>query len=236
LTKHFVEFWEKIMDVDDAKSRADYVFKYISKYNKSAVSVLELGCGIGNVLQFFPKKYKLYGLDREKRYVERCRERVRGTFFVSSMHNFKINEKNKIKKFDVIYSVHDSINFLKNFEQWKSTFFLAKNHLSPGGVLIFDMYTPKMIEDSKKSKASFSEFKNGYMSDKAIIKGNTLTWDFKIFEGTGKNNYEMHRYLMTETIFPVNKVREELKKNFKILEEKQMYDGKKIIFVCRLSD
>jgi hypothetical protein len=116
------------------------------------------------------------------------------------------------------------------------TFNNVKKHLSSEGIFIFDMYTPKMIEDSKKSNASFSEFKKGFMSDKAIIKNNTLTWDFRIFESKGKNNYEMHKYLMTETIFLINKVREELKKNFRILEEKQMYDGKKIIFVCKLLD
>jgi len=74
---------------------------------------MEIGCGIGEALVNLLERYTIFGLDIERDYIEVCRRRIpRGKFFVSSMHNFKIDEK-----FDVIFSAYDAINFLKDFAQ-----------------------------------------------------------------------------------------------------------------------
>lgn len=229
MTKSFVNFWESIADERGAQERADYVLKPINKYNKYVKKVLELGVGIGAVLNNFPEKYDIYGLDIEKEYIDVCKKKVkRGKFFVSSMHNFKISEK-----FDVIFSVFDSINFLKTFAQWKSTFKAVVEHLNENGLFIFDMYTPKVLKDFKGKEATAGKFPQGYFYDRVMVKHDTLTWDYKVFEKINKDTYQIHEYKFKEIIHTVPKVKSALSKQFEILETKQWEEGRRILFVCR---
>ena len=227
MTKSFVCFWEG--DKKLAKERANRVLKPIGRYRKGAKKVLELGVGIGAVLENFPKRFEVYGLDIEKEYVDVCKERIkRGKFFVSSMHNFVLGEK-----FDVIFSVYDSINFLETFSQWQSTFKAVYAHLVEKDLFIFDMYTPAALEYFKGRKGTASRISKGYEMEWAIVKGNTLTWDLKIFEKITKDAYQINEYLWKETIFPVLRVKSALIKHFEILQTKQWEDGRRIWFVCR---
>jgi len=229
MTKSFVHFWDSEADKKGARERAERVLKPTRKYNEKASKVLELGVGIGKVLVHFPKSFDIYGLDIEKEYVNVCKERIkRGKFFVSSMHNFRLGEK-----FDVIFSVYDSINFLETFSQWKSTFKAVYAHLNEKGLFVFDMYTPKVLQHFKGSRATASKISKGYEIFWAIIKGNTLTWDFKIFEKIAEELYQINEYLWKETIYPVPKVKSALIKHFEILQTKRWEDGKRILFVCR---
>jgi len=226
---YFTNFWELLSDKKAAKARAGYVLKPINKYHKKAEKVLELGVGIGQVMTHFRGKYKLYGLDLEKEYIDIVRKKIpEGTFIVSSMHNFKLDEK-----FDVIYSVHDSINFMKDFGQWNATFDSVDAHLNKDGLFIFDMYTPEVLKYFKGKPAVAEKFSFGYTHDKGIVNGNILTWEFKIFEKKGKDLYEEHTDLFSEYIFPVAKVKLALAKRFTTLETKPMDEGRRMLFVCR---
>ena len=212
--KHFADFYDQLADKKAAKERANKVLKYIRKYNPQAKNILELGTGNGNVLSNFPKKYKLSGLDIEKRFIRLTKEKVpKANLFTSSMHNFKIN-----KKFDVIFSIFDSINFLKNFYQWKETFKTIYQHLGNKGLFIFDVYTPLMLKNTKPI-THFSEEQFGFMLTKGTVKGNNLIWNFKIFEKKKNNLYQMHKTLFNEKIFPIKKIEDQITKYFEIIEK-----------------
>jgi cyclopropane fatty-acyl-phospholipid synthase-like methyltransferase len=235
-SKPFVTFWESLTSKEGARARAQCVLKLLNEYHMRAKKILEVGCGIGMVLVNLPDRYDIYGLDVERDYIEVCRRRMpRGKFFVSSMHNFKIAEK-----FDVIFSANDAINFLSNFAQWKSTFKAVDEHLDRNGLFIFDVYTPKMLRDTicwlekyNRSTSSVKEFPKGYYYDKEIVKGNTLTWDSRIFEKLPNGLYQLNKYKFKETIYPVAKMKSALSEHFAILEATLMEEGRKILFVCR---
>jgi cyclopropane fatty-acyl-phospholipid synthase-like methyltransferase len=236
-SKPFAYFWESLTDKKQAKERAKYIQKPISRYFRSAKKILEIGCGIGEVLVNLPDKYEISGLDIEKDYIEGCRKRIpRGNFYVSSMHNFKIG-----KKFDVIFSANDAINFLNNFSQWKATFKAVKEHLEANGLFIFDVYIPKKLRTDlnwlkkhRKSTSSVREFPQGYYYDIELIKGNTLTWDSRIFEKLPNGLYQLNMYKFTERIYPVAKVKSALSKHFEIVQANPREGGTKILFVCRM--
>jgi trans-aconitate methyltransferase len=235
--KPFVHFWESVQHGGKkaAKERANYVLKPINEHHRQAKKIMEIGCGIGLVLLNLPKRYLIYGLDVEKDYIEVCRKKIpRGKFFVSSMHNFKIPEK-----FDVIFSSDDALNFLKDFDQWKSTFKTVSQHLNEDGLFIFDVFTPKMLRDTLrwrekyKRLASVREFSGGYYYDMGIVNGNTLTWDVKIFERLPEGLFQLNKYKFTEKIYPVAKMKSALSKHFDILETTLREEGRVILFVCR---
>jgi len=231
MAKSFVNFWGALTSEEGSKQRAKKVLDALNKYNKNAKKVLELGAGIGTVLRHFPRKYDIYGLDIMKEYISRCKKNVpRGRYFVASMHNFKIP-----LKFDVIFCVYDSINFLKDFKQWESTFKSVFNHLNEKGLFIFDMYTLKALKDLKKWTApTITPIKSvGYVYEKPIIKGNALFWDYRVFEKKKANKYELNKYLWKEKIFSAEKIKKALAKHFKILESRHFDNKRRILFVCR---
>jgi trans-aconitate methyltransferase len=205
-SKPFIYFWELMAtrkSAARARERARYVLKPVDEYRKNTRKILEIGCGRGEVLVNLPKKYAIYGLDIERDYIEFSKKRIpHGTFFVSSMHNFKLDEK-----FDAIFSADDAVNFLKDFEQWKSTFKAVDEHLNSHGLFIFDVFTPKMLRDTLRESRhnifagtpwSVREYPWGYYFDKAIIKGNTLTWDCRIFEKLPDGLYQLNEYKFKE--------------------------------------
>lgn len=213
MAKDFGDYWDDLADVQAARGRAKKVLKYIQKYHPKAKSVLELGVGSGNVLKCFPKRFALYGLDIYPNYLKLAKRKIpHAKLILSSMDNIKIK-----KKFDVIFSIYDSINFLESLSQWKKTFESVSRHMNKDAIFIFDAYNPKMLEKAK-TWSIFSKEPFGFMWDKGIVKGNRLTWHFSIFEKKGRN-YELNEFDFHEWIFPVKKVETELKKRFRIIEK-----------------
>jgi len=229
MKKHFVEFWEHITSMDKAKQRAEKIIQIIEKYHNQAVKLLELGVGIGVVLKNFPEKYSVAGLDIEKEYIEYCKRNFPNNKFIqSSMHDFSLKEK-----YDVIYSVYDSINFLSNFDQWTTTFLCVKKHLNEQGLFIFDMYTPKVLDDKKTLQPTCQVESMGYSIDRGIVRDNLLEWEVILFEHKKENQYEKHTFNFYERIFPISKVENELCKYFEIIKKELYEEGNKIRYVCR---
>ena len=202
---------------------------------KKAEKILELGCGIGEVLVNLPEKYVVHGLDIERDYVEVCKKKIpSGKFFVASMHNFRIDEK-----FDVIFCVGDAINYLRKFAQWKSTFKSVNNHLNEEGLFILETETPRILKAAnsyrckKMVTSGVREFSKGYRYDIGIAKGNILTWDERIFERLPNGLYQLNKYKTDETIYPVARVKQALSNHFEILETNPMEKGRIIVFACR---
>ncbi|MBU0460675.1 MAG: class I SAM-dependent methyltransferase [Nanoarchaeota archaeon] len=225
----FTKFWDALTNKKEAQARAELVLKAINKYHKNSKTILELGTGIGAVLVNFPKQYQLSGLDIKLEYVDICRKKIpKGNFYVMSMHNFKLKNK-----FEIIFSVYDSINFLKKFNHWKSTFKQVEIHLNKDGLFIFDMYTLKALKDFKSKPANISKFHLGYITDKPTIKRNTLIWNFNVFEQLKNDQYQLHEYKFKESIYSIKKVNKALSKHFQILDMKSLEEGRRVLIVCR---
>ncbi len=213
--KHFAEFYDAIAFKPGARRRARTVLSYIRRYRPSSRAILELGTGNGNVLSSFPRKYELYGLDIEKKYIELTRQKVpRAKLFVASMHDFKIDAE-----FDVVFSIFDCINYLHNFTQWEQTFATVHRHLKENGLFIFDMLTPNFIKYAKLSQPKLSQHSFGFAADDptAIVKGNQATQEFRIFERIKGAMYRMHRFFIVERMFSPSRVEKALKREFRII-------------------
>jgi hypothetical protein len=65
------------------------------------------------------------------------------------------------------------------------------------------------------------------------VKGNTLTWDSRIFERLPNGLYQLNKYRFKETIYPVAKMKSAFSEHFEILEANLREEGRKILFICR---
>ncbi len=117
-------------------SKIDKFFK-----NKKQVSILDIGCNDGTLLNFFPKKYLKYGIDPSDSFPSSGIKNIKyiNDFFPSP----KLIRKSGKKKFDVItsiamfYDLEDPSSFVKNIN----------NFLNKDGLWIFEVsYMPKMLK------------------------------------------------------------------------------------------
>ena len=94
------------------------------------------------MLKHLQHSYEVSGLDASSRMLSIARHKVPDAkLFRQNMVDFKIDAR-----FDVICCVFDSINHVRNFSEWKRVFARARQHLSPGGVFIFDINTQRKLE------------------------------------------------------------------------------------------
>jgi len=235
MQKHFADFWERVTDKKAAKKRGQLISQFIKKYHPHARSVLELGTGHGLVLTGIPNKYELFGLDIEPRYAALTKKNVaRAKVQVASMHNFKMK-----RPIDVIFSVYDSVDYLESAKKWKQMLECVHKNLKANGLFIFDTYTPKMLKKHKNSRAFFDVESFGFSADQGVVKGNTLTWDIKIFEKQQDSHYALNQFYFKEYIFEPKVVERLVKKRFRILKKMDeslkspKKSSTKLIYVCR---
>jgi predicted TPR repeat methyltransferase len=234
MSKSFENFWEFIVDEEGVKYRVEIILDIIKQYQPDAKKVLELGVGIGLVVGHLIDKFEISGLDIDEDYIKVCQNKYpKANFYVLSMHNFTINER-----FDVIYSIDDSVNYLESLDQYKSTFQRVNEHLIPKGLFIFDLYTNEMLKYAKNQiemgLSQFFQFSKGFIVISTRVENDLLILDCKVFEFIGNNHYELHEYdSWVQKILPPDEIEEELKVNFEILEKKFSEQGRRIYFISR---
>lgn len=106
-------------------------------------SVCELGCGTGQMTMLFAKSgCDVIGIDYSPEMLMVAQDRafeeeVSILYLMQDMSEFEIN-----REVDLICSCCDSINYLLEEDEVKSTFERVEKHLAPNGLFIFDMNTP----------------------------------------------------------------------------------------------
>lgn len=232
----FAKHYDIVMG--DSKSRIDFVKKAIQEHKKDASKILELACGTGTILKSLEKKYQVYGLDLSSNMLTVAKKKVKsGKFFRQDMTKFKIDEK-----FDVILCIFDSINHLLKFSQWQQVFSKVKNHLTGGGVFIFDVNTPSDL----KRKISqppltywFNKNKNSIVINVVDAGNKIANWDISVFEHKKGVRYELYRENIKEVAFSIEKIKRTLQKYFSSVKTTYIKRGqktqgaKRLFFICR---
>ncbi|MBN1213272.1 MAG: class I SAM-dependent methyltransferase [candidate division Zixibacteria bacterium] len=132
---------------------AEYTFRIIRKFDIRVASLLDLCCGTGTALKIFHEHgYNVAGLDGSTAMLSAARKKIQGKripLFRQNLPCFNIPDKNKSRKarrFDLVTSFFDSLNYLKNKTELKAAFHSVNRHLEPGGWFIFDMNTPEALK------------------------------------------------------------------------------------------
>lgn len=230
----YSEFYDQ---VEGTPSRSiEFIKNVIEQYVSSAESILELGCGTGNVIGALDKKYKKYGLDISEGMLKKANEKFSDiSFFQGDMSEFVLDQK-----FDLIFCVYDSINHLLDKSQWEGTFLHAFKHLVNGGIFVVDMNTiSKLRELSQKPPYSVKFDDNWLIMQVDELENNTFDWTVNIFEKVDNVNYKLNVEKVKEKSFEIESVEAMLKQHFEVLDvvnskfEKVEDDNQRVFFICR---
>jgi len=167
----------------------DFIDKAILQYAGNAHSLLEVGCGTGNILQLFADRYEIAGLDISPSQLEQARKKLPGVpFYQMDMADFYLE-----RNFDIVLCMYDAINHLLEYEDWIKTFRCVRNHLNTGGVFIFDMTMLEKLNRLSQAAGLMQQTDDVYLSVKVTkMSENVANWNVKIFKRVRDNLYELN--------------------------------------------
>lgn len=133
---HFARVYDAAMD--DPAPKIARIAAWIERFRPGAASLLELGCGTGTMLAGLSGTAgRLTGIDRSPQMLEVAAAKVPGARLIEGeISAFDLGER-----FDVVICVFDTLNHLTRFEQWRSLMRCTRDHLSDGGLFVFDVNT-----------------------------------------------------------------------------------------------
>ena len=186
------EAYDYILRHVDYEQWYQFIRGIMRLYVKNPVTVLELGCGTGKFgAKFSSDNYQIFGIDRSLSMLQVAKSRAFGNFRIicADIRNFFLK-----KKFDFIFSVHDTINYQLTYDGIKDILKSAKNIMHRGSIFMFDITTEYNIEKYFNNKTSFYrnrginvEWTNKYDSKKKYVISS-----FKICHDNGKVYNEEH--------------------------------------------
>ncbi|WP_411844248.1 class I SAM-dependent DNA methyltransferase [Salinicoccus sp. HZC-1] len=115
----------------------------IHQYKGGRNSVLDIGCGTGNLTRLLDFD-EVYGFDQSELMLDEARGKGPGTinYFTGDMRDFELE-----RGFDVICATVDVLNYCKDPEEVMQVFEQVKNHLNEDGVFIFDIHSVFKMEN-----------------------------------------------------------------------------------------
>ncbi len=120
----------------------EYLQRILQHYKYAPKTVLDLCCGTGTVSLILAKMgYRVTGVDISAGMVDYARSKAAGQGLDVDFHVQDAAELRLGKRFDLVISLFDSLNYILDASALQNTFYRVYEHLQPGGLFIFDMNT-----------------------------------------------------------------------------------------------
>ncbi|MBI5221802.1 MAG: methyltransferase domain-containing protein [Candidatus Magasanikbacteria bacterium] len=187
--KKFADFYDEANSSDFYKHYTRFI-KGIIKENKiKKVQLLDLACGTGRLIQQLKSFCStIEGADSSQEMLEIAKNKDKK---IKYYHQGFLNLDTK-KKYNVIVSTFDSVNYLTNQRDLGRAFEKVAKHLISGGLFIFDFNTihKKLNKEIKKGNITY----HNLIRDKYWF----VTIDIKIGQKIFREQHQERFYSLAE--------------------------------------
>jgi len=134
--------YDQLMSGVPYREWTDYLKRLLKHYGHRPRTMLDLCCGTGTVSLLLAKEgYQVAGVDISPGMIEMASQKaqaggIRADFHARDASSFRLG-----KKFDLAFSLFDSLNYITESAELQQAFYRVSEHLNPGGLFIFDMNT-----------------------------------------------------------------------------------------------
>lgn len=170
----FAPLYDSILGHVDYDQWYRYIHTLLTRYIETPRYILELGCGTGKFgAKFSRDGIPVFGMDRSLPMLQVAKSRAYRHFsvFCGDMTRFHLS-----RKFDFIFSVHDTMNYFTEPSDLRKVFHSTREIMADNGVFMFDITTDHNIRrffDGKSSQYNVRgtrvEWHNYYEKRKRII-------------------------------------------------------------------
>lgn len=208
----FSLIYDRLMD--EVGLRADDWANYLKellKLDENNYVCLELGAGTGRISEHLADSFKsLTLLDSSNEMLSIAEQRLRdkeNTFIISGdLANFNLN-----KRYDLIMSLGDSVNYLPSLELIESFLQSSFNHLVEGGILTFDFKTIKCGELYKENIDIF-DLEDLYCVYETDYVQNTIYHDLTWFTKVKDNSYRKYEESQEQYLYSIKNIKKLIKR------------------------
>ncbi len=220
LSRVFDKIYQGFIDYN-----AEYLFYAELCQEKNIKSILELGCGTGNLAAYLSKHFEDYlGLDYSQHMLSIAREKFpNGNFVQRDMRNFSLN-----KTYDAALITGRSTSYLLASDDLLSTFKCIHKVLNPNGYLIFDCIdatkfipyireNPTVLHTSKVENTDYYRTSDWY----SIEKDPTLIhWTASYYKEGSSENLLLGKDKVIFKVFTEMEINSALNKAGFVVEDK----------------
>jgi SAM-dependent methyltransferase len=215
----FARFYDRIMG--DRAEETDRIRRYISTYRPGAQTLLELGCGTGALLTSLAADLSVTGIDRSAEMLSVAARTVPGARLIQAdMTAFTL-----AARFDVVMCMFDTLNHVTTVDGWLRLFRCAHEHLSDGGLFIFDVNTTDRLRGLAGAPPYLDEFDgNVVLMTVRSARDGLVLWETRIFDHQKDDFYRLHHERIYELGVPLGQIRDALAGRFELLAQESL-DG-----------
>jgi trans-aconitate methyltransferase len=180
---NYSKYYNLLYKDKDYEGEAEYIFSLIQKYNPVTELILELGCGTGKHAKIIAEKgYKIHGIDSSQTMLQEALSIENQNLFFEQgdVRTFRAN-----KKFDCVISLFHVASYQNSNEDVINYFKTAGEHLSVGGLFIFDVWFAPCVLNEKPERR-VKELENEEIKIKRIaepfhrVNENVIDVNYKI--------------------------------------------------------
>jgi len=153
----YAKYYDLLYRDKNYLEEAEYVQKFINRFNAGAKNILDLGCGTGkHDFIFAGKGFDVTGIELSEKMIETANENLdlkkelykTLRFFQGDVRNIRLD-----KKFDVIVSLFHVMSYQKTNEDLLRTIKTVKDHLKSDGIFLFDFwYGPAVLSERPEAR------------------------------------------------------------------------------------
>ena len=199
----YANYYDILYHDKDYEAEVDYIENTI--FGESAQgpkSILELGCGTGVHTKLLADRgHSLHAIDLSSNMLEVAKKRIedvdqadRLKFNVGDARDYRAG-----KKFDVVLSLFHVASYQATNGDFEKFILTAKEHLNPGGILLFDFWhKPAVLFEKPELRVKRCESKIGHLvriaEPKLHIERDIVDVNYQIFiSDEKKSDYQTFR-------------------------------------------
>ena len=137
--------YDALMADVDYEFWADFIDEIIQNHHPDPVDLMELACGTGALSLSLAELgcYNISASDRSPEMVKIARRKAAEQQLLIDFSVIDFEQIKSSKKYDVVFTVFDSVNYLHTETQLMRLFNGVEKILKPEGLFIFDFSTPQ---------------------------------------------------------------------------------------------
>lgn len=196
----------------DCAAEAAFLRTIITRHHDRAVTLLDLACGTGGITAQLASAYRVSGLDISPAMlaVARAKLPLATPLYLADMAGFDL-----AARFDAVVCAYQGINHLLSFAAWERCFGRVQEHLSDGGVFVFDIATAGSLIRQAGAPRTVQRFGDNYLLLAVrTTDGAVFEWHIEVYELHRDGSYGLIEQTVAMTSFPIARIREALDRRF----------------------
>ena len=134
--------YDQLMSGVPYREWASYLKRILKLHSHRPKTMLDLCCGTGTVSLLLAKEgYRVSGVDISPAMIELATQKSQEAGIPADFHAQDAAAFRLGKKFDLVFSFFDSLNYILESSSLQQAFYRVSEHLNPDGLFIFDVNT-----------------------------------------------------------------------------------------------